>query len=324
MNLLENIGNSMGRPFESQISIDLSIVVVSWNTKELLEKCLASLYASPAVSSFEVRVVDNASSDGSANMVQKKFPQVKLIENPANVGFARANNQAIHQSHGRYIMLLNPDTEVTPGALDAMIKFLEVSPEVGTVGPRLFNPDGTLQVSCYPTPTLLREFWRLLHLDKIKPFGVYPMQAWDQNHPRDVEVMQGACLILRREALEQTGFLNEDYFIYSEEVDLCYRLRKAGWRISWLPEATVIHYGGQSTQLVSQEMFLHLYRSKVLFFRKNYSWMQVFVYKMILTVAALTRLITAPVASMILFPRRKRLQEITDNYRRLLIALPRL
>jgi GT2 family glycosyltransferase len=306
------------------MNIDLSIIIVNWNTRNLVVNCLRSIFTYSPHYNFEVWVVDNASSDGSPDMVRKNFPQVKLIENPANVGFARANNQAIRQCHGRYIMLLNPDTEVTPGALETMVGFMEVSQEVGAAGPRLINPDGTLQTSCYPTPTLLREFWRLLHLDRIKPFGIYPMQEWDQNQPREVEVIQGACLILRREALDQTGFLNEDYFIYSEEVDLCYRLRKSGWKISWLPGATVTHYGGKSTQLVSEEMFLNLYESKVLFFRKNYSWLQAFVYKMILTLAAIARLVTAPVAGMVLISQRKRLREIANNYRRLLIALPRL
>lgn len=310
--------------FYPHASIDLSIIVVSWNTQALLEKCLNSLYTYPPGASFETWVVDNASSDGSANMVQEKFPEIKLIENPSNLGFARANNQAIRRSRGRYIMLLNPDAEVTPGALHEMVGFMDVSMGVGAAGPRLLNPDGTLQTSCYPAPTLSRELWRLLHLDRIRPFGIYDMRQWDQDRPRKVEVAQGACLILRKEALDQIGYLDEAYFIYSEEVDLCYRLRKAGWQIFWLPGADVIHYGGQSTQLVSEEMFLNLYQSKVLYFRKNHGWLQAFIYKLILLLAASARLIMAPVAGAIRFSGRQSWQDMVANYRRLLITLPRL
>ena len=269
-------------------------------------------------------MVDNASSDGSAHAVRQNFPAVRTIENSSNVGFARANNQAIRRSRGRYIMLLNPDTEVTSGAIQKMVDFMDAALEAGAAGPRLLNPDGAFQISCYPFPTLAREFWRLFHLDNITPCGVYPIQRWNQVRPTQVEVVQGACLILRKEALDQVGLLDEEYFIYSEEVDLCYRLKKSGWQIFWLPEVEVVHHGGQSTRLASKEMFLNLYRSKVLFFRKNYGWLHAFGYKLILLLAAMARVSTASVARIFRFSQVKELQNIADNYRRLLIALPRL
>jgi GT2 family glycosyltransferase len=304
--------------------MNLSIVIVNWNTCDLLAKCLASIFAYPPPGEFEVWVVDNASSDGSINMVSQEYLQVRLIRNSSNLGFARANNQAIRQSIGRYTLLLNPDTELTSVAFQKMVDFMDAAPEAGAAGPRLLNPDGAFQVSCYPSPTLAREFWRLFHLDKITPYGVYPMQRWNQVRPTQVEVVQGACLILRKEALDQVGLLDEEYFIYSEEVDLCYRLKKSGWQIFWLPEAEVVHHGGQSTRLASEEMFLNLYQSKVHFFRKNFGWLHAFSYKLILLLAAMARVSTAPVARIIRFSQGKELQNISDNYRRLLIALPRL
>src|SRR5688572_9666781 len=147
----------------------LSIIIVSWNTASLLENCLASILAGPPTSPFEIWVVDNASTDDSPWMVRKKFPQVHLIENRENVGFARANNQAIQRCMGKYILLLNPDTVVASGALQALVDFLDKHPEKGAIGPRILNPDGSLQISSHPRPTLFREPWRLFHLDALLP-----------------------------------------------------------------------------------------------------------------------------------------------------------
>ena len=155
--------------------MDLSIVIVSWNTSDMLLSCLTSIFDHPPQCHFDVWVVDNASSDISAAMVRQRFPQVHLIENRVNAGFARANNQAIRQSNGYFLLLLNPDTEVKPGALELLVRFLRRHRQVGGAGPRLLNPDGTLQPSCHPGPTLTRELWRLFHLDVIYPYGFYPI-----------------------------------------------------------------------------------------------------------------------------------------------------
>jgi N-acetylglucosaminyl-diphospho-decaprenol L-rhamnosyltransferase len=305
--------------------LDLSIIVVNWNTLELLAKCLSSVWDEIRTLHplrVETLVVDNASTDGSAQMVRERFPWVMLIENQDNVGFARANNQAILQSTGRYVLLLNPDTEVRPGALEALVRFMETHPQAGGAGARLLNPDGTLQVSCYPAPTLWRELWRMFHLDALRPYGVYHMQDWDVNRHRQVDVVQGACLILRQETLDQVGLLDDEYFIYSEEVDLCHRLQQVGWELYWVPQAQVVHYGGQSTQQVAAEMFLRLYQGKILFFRKHYGWLTTQVYKFILLVATLTRLLISPLAWLEHSPRRERHLTLTSHYRRLLRALP--
>lgn len=252
--------------------MNLSIVIVNWNTKELLARCLESIsgsflsQAEPVT--YEVFVVDNASSDGSARMVTECFPWVKLIENSENVGFARANNQAIDQSAGRYVLLLNSDTEVYPGALETLVQFMEAHPQAGGCGPRLLNADGSLQVSCHPILTPGREFWRLMFLDRIWRWATYDQQHWDASTPRQVEVIKGACFLLRRAALDQVGLLDGQYFMYTEEMDLCYRLLQAGWELWWVPQAKVTHYGEASSKQVAEEMYIQLYHSKAQFHRK--------------------------------------------------------
>ena len=302
----------------------ISIIIVSWNTARLLENCLASILANPPASPFESWVVDNASTDDSPRMVHEKFPQVHLIENRENVGFARANNQAIQRCTGKYILLLNPDTLVASGALQALVDFLDKHPEAGAAGARILKPDGSLQISSHPRPTLSRELWRLFHLDALSPYAMYPVTKWETNQPQEVDVLGGACLLLRKEVLEQVGFLDEDYFIYSEEVDLCYRIQRAGWRIYWVPQAEVVHFGGQSTQQVPTEMFLNLYHSNIKYFRKHYGWLAAQIYKLILRIAALSRLILAPFVIFEHSSRRQKHLTLVDRYWRLILALPRM
>lgn len=303
----------------------LSIIIVNWNTRELLAQCLESVSSEIhrlGPLSVETLVVDNASTDGSSQMVQERFPWVQLTENQENVGFARANNQAILQSTGRYVLLLNPDTEVKPGAFETLIHFMEAHPEDGGAGARLLNPDHTLQASCYPAPTLSREFWRMFHLDVLVPYGVYRMDDWDLSKQREVDVIQGACLILRQEALNQVGLLDGEYFIYSEEVDLCHRLQKAGWKLHWVPQAQVVHHGGQSTQQVAAEMFLRLYQGKIIYFRKHYGWLTSQIYKLILAAGTLTRLMIMPLAWLEHPSKREHHLTLASHYRRLLLSLP--
>lgn len=302
--------------------MNLSIVIVNWNTCDLLEQCLRSIFAHPPSGDFEVWVVDNASTDGSREMVQTKFPSVQLLVNEDNPGFARANNQAIHHTFGKYILLLNPDTVVMPGTLAELIQFMDENPQAGVAGPRLLNPDQSLQVSCYPRPTLFREFWRMFHLESISHQGTYPMELWSLEICKEVDVLKGACLILRRDTLNQVGLLDEDYFIYSEEVDLCYRVQRAGWRLYWVPQAQLIHFGGQSTQQVAQEMFLMLYKGKILYFRKHYGKLAVQIYKFILFMASLWRLVLLPLVFLEEPSHRQKHLVLSSNYWRLIGELP--
>ena len=300
----------------------LSIIIVSWNTRKLLENCLGSILANPPISPVEIWVVDNASTDDSPRMVDEKFPQVRLVDNRENVGFARANNQAIQQCAGKYILLLNPDTLVASGALQALVDFLDKHPEAGAAGARMLKPDGSLQISSHPRPTLSREFWRLFHLDDLLPFAWYPRTKWETNQPQEVDILAGSCLLLRKEALDQVGFLDEDYFIYCEEVDLCSRIQRAGWRMYWVPQAEVLHFGGQSTQQVPTEMFINLYHSNIKYFRKHYGGSAAQIYKLILRIAAFSRLVLAPFVMFEHSSRRQKHLTMVSRYWHLILALP--
>jgi GT2 family glycosyltransferase len=270
----------------------------------------------------ETFVVDNASTDSTVQIIREQFAWVRLICNQKNTGFASANNQAIQLSSARYILLLNPDTCVLPGALATLIGYMEANPQAGAAGSRLLNPDGTLQVSCYPAPTATRELWRLLHLDKLYAFAQYSMHNWSILEPKEVDLVQGASLMVRRQTLEQVGLLDEDYFMYTEEVDWCYRIRRAGWHIYWVPASTVIHYGGQSTQQVATNMFLQLYKSKVHYLRKHHGTVPATIYKVILYITGLLRVLLAPLAALVQPSRRQQVRLLAHNYRRLLLALP--
>ncbi|NLE99442.1 MAG: glycosyltransferase family 2 protein [Anaerolineales bacterium] len=300
--------------------MDLSIVIVNWNTRELLRRCLQSLADSAANlgrCQVETIIVDNASTDGSSTMVRELFPQAHLIENEANVGFARANNQAITQSVGRYIVLLNSDTEVFPGALETMIQFMDEHPKAAGCGPRLLNEDGTLQVSCHPMLTPMREFWRLVFLDRLWRRATYAQEQWDVREPHPVEVIKGACLFLRRQALDQVGLLDDQYFFYTEEMDLCYRLLEARWELWWAPQAVVKHYGGASSRQAAEDMYIQLYRSKAQFHRKFGGPRRANHFKRLLALAYGPRWLAMRLASLLapaLAPRAR-------TYRRLLREL---
>jgi GT2 family glycosyltransferase len=302
--------------------IRLSIIIVNWNTRDVLGQCLGSIFQTIKKEGCEVIVVDNASTDGSPEMVQNHFPQVQLIENSWNVGFARANNQGIRQSTGHYVLLLNSDTIVIPGVLQSLLEFMDTHAEAGCVGARLLNPDTSLQYSCSPAPTLSSEFRRMLHLPGMRSDGYYPMDRWDLRQPHQVDVILGACMLLRKVTLDQVGLMDEAYFMYSEEVDLCYRIRRAGWQIYWIPQAQAIHYGGQSTQQASAEMFLRLYASKLTYFRKNHGQLSAVSYKLLLVTSSLIRLLLVPLVWFESPQRRLSHLAQAGNYQRLLVNLP--
>ncbi len=305
----------------------LSIIIVNWNTRDLVAECLASVAVEVAAfpaGQVETLVVDNASSDDSVNHIQTHFPWVQLIRNTTNVGFAAANNQAMSIAQGKYILLLNSDTKVLAQALTTMVEFMEAHPNVGVGGARYLNPDGSLQPSCYPAPTLTRELWRMLHLDRLYPFGVYQMDNWSIHKPRAVDIVQGAALLVRRVVLDQIGFFDTAYFMYTEEVDLCQRIRRAGWPIFFVPAAMIIHYGGQSTRQAALPMFLQLYRSKILYFRKHHGAVATVLYKLILLGATLLRLVMIPFAWLETPERRRRHFTLANHYRRLVMALPNM
>jgi N-acetylglucosaminyl-diphospho-decaprenol L-rhamnosyltransferase len=307
--------------------MDLSIIIVNWNTQEFLCRCLETVQANIEnipLARVETFVVDNASSDGSGLIVRERFPWVHLIENQVNGGFARGNNQAIRESRGRYVLLLNPDTELLDNALAILLEYMDNHPQVGGAGAYILNSDGSLQPSSHPFPTLRRELWRLFHFDRLHPYSTYDMATWNPEIAQPVDALLGACLLIRRRALENIGLLDEDYFMYSEEVDLCYRLKRAGWSLFWVPQARVIHYGGQSTRQVAAKMFLQLYRAKIQYFRKNQGRVSAQLYKLILLSASLPRL-TLPWVRLVV-QNRQRQHDLTliRNYWQLLLNLPKM
>jgi N-acetylglucosaminyl-diphospho-decaprenol L-rhamnosyltransferase len=206
-------------------------------------------------------------------MVRAEFPRVTLIENQQNVGFTIGNNQAIARAGGRYLLLLNPDTELLPGALPSMVAYLDARPEIGVVGPQLLNPDRTVQSSRRRFPTLSTAFLESTVLQQWWPNNetlrrYYVLDRTD-GETLDVDWVVGACLMVRREAIAQVGVLDEGFFMYSEEMDWCYRLKQAGWCVVYLPAAQVIHYGGQSSRQVIADQHIYFQRSKIRFFRKH-------------------------------------------------------
>lgn len=252
---------------------DLSVIIVSWNVRELLRRCLSSVFDSEGPE-LEVIVVDNASQDGSAALVHQDFPQARLIQNRENLGFTKANNQALAESLGRYLLLLNPDTEVVGQALTTMVSYMDAHHGVGALGPKLLNPDGSVQSSRRRFPTLTTAFLESTILQRWFPKSEALRRYYLLDRPEDeeqeVDWVVGACLLIRRKALEETGPLDEDYFMYSEELDLCYRLKKKGWKVVYLPQAQVIHHEGKSSEQVIPARHIHFQRSKVLFFRKHF------------------------------------------------------
>jgi GT2 family glycosyltransferase len=244
------------KPSKIDMSVqpDLTITVVSWNTRELLRACLASIFACPSRCAFEVHVVDNASADGSAGMVQAEFSQVRLITNDDNLGFARGNNQSWARAEGRYWMLLNSDAEVRPGAIDALVDFMDCHPGAGLTTARLVNPDGSPQYCAQPEPSILRTLLEASRLHKLLTPAVRGRFFLSSYYSYDRAVQLGwawgTALIARREAIIEAGPLREDFFMYGEDLEWCLRFRGKGWHIWYCPDAEVLHHGARSSEML--------------------------------------------------------------------------
>jgi len=259
--------------------VDLSIVILSWNVCDLLRQCLKSvardrpLSADHPLLATEIIVVDNASSDGSAEMVRAEFPDVRLIANQANRGYTGGNNDGIAAATGRYVMILNPDTRVLDDALAALVSYADVHPDVGVVGPQLLNSDGSVQSSRRRFPTLITGLFESTWLEPLAPRNVlqrYYVLDQPDDAIQEVDWLFGACFLVRREVIQQVGALDEGFFMYSEEMDWCRRIRQAGWKVVYLPEAQVIHYGGKSSDQVAAQRHIYFQTSKVRYFRKHH------------------------------------------------------
>ncbi len=256
--------------------LDLSVVIVNWNTKDLLRGCLTSLYDSEGDFSFETVVVDNCSSDASAEMVREEFPQVHLIDSEINGGYAYANNQGLRCFQARYYLLLNPDTVLPPDALRRMLEFLDSHPEVGIAGPKLVMADGELDLACrrsFPTPE--NSFYKLFGLSRLFPnserFGRYNLTYLDPDQVAEVDSVVGAFMMVRSEVVEEVGCLDEQYFMYAEDLDWALRAKRAGWKVYYYPEVTVLHYKRQSSQQSKDRSDYEFWRAMYVFYRKHYA-----------------------------------------------------
>lgn len=268
---------------------DLSIVVVNWNTKELLHECLSSIYSNKGVLSPEVIVVDNRSSDGSVQMLLDRFPQVHLILNKENIGYARANNQALKSCTSRLVLLLNPDTRILGDSLELLVDYIENNPEAGALGPKIVHPEMRLKVlSCGYQPTVKTLFNHYFFLSKLFPHspffrGINLRMGVHDDKVREVEWLSGACILVRREVIEQVGPLSENWFMYAEDLEWCQRMLDNGWKLYHIPEAIVEHRPGSSAkknEMVST-MWVRSLRSYFIY-REKPSWFHLALFDLVL------------------------------------------
>jgi N-acetylglucosaminyl-diphospho-decaprenol L-rhamnosyltransferase len=261
--------------------VDLSIVILNYNTRSRLMECLRSLRSAglPGVSrgvATEIYVVDNASGDGSVEAVEADFPDVSLVRAPRNGGFAYGNNLALRRASGRFAVLLNPDTVVPPGGLESLVHYMDAHPRVGACGPRLQRRDGSLDLACRRSfPTLSVSLYRLLGLSHLFPrsrrFGRYNLTYLDPSQEAEVDSVVGACMLVRREAMEQVGLLDEAFFLYGEDLDWAYRMKQRGWSVVYVPSVTILHHKGESSRQQSTTMTLAFYDAMRIFYRKHYA-----------------------------------------------------
>jgi hypothetical protein len=275
-----SVGRAGGCALESRAlseDIALSIIIVSWNVSDDLAQCLDSLRDNRDVAP-EVIVVDNASTDGSLGMLRAR-PEVQVIANRDNRGFAAANNQGLGAARGKYLLLLNPDTIVPAGGLAVLLRFADEHPEAGVIGPRLLNSDGSLQPSCRRFPTVKAALIRHTFLERLLPHAAatreYLMADWDHRSPREVDWVSGACLLIRREAFEQVGPLDEGFYWGSEDVDYCLRMHQGGWKVLYAPQPAITHAIGRSTTQVIVPTIIRAHRSMARLYAKHLarSWL---------------------------------------------------
>ena len=268
--------------------MDLSFIIVNWNTRGALLNCLESIVQNlTGNSSHEIFVVDNGSSDGSAEEVRRAYPEVALIENQKNLGFARANNQALRLAQGRLLVLLNTDMRFAPGALNALLDFMHEHPEAGMVGGQLLNRDGSRQNSFSPFPSLITELFNKSLLKILFPWW-FPGKYRPFQGPTKVDALIGACMIVRASAIKDVGLMDEAFFLFFEETDWCLRLRRAGWEIYLIPASEIIHAQGRSVEQDKKNAMLEYYRSRYLYFKKHQTGMELVLLRVGLWLKLLT------------------------------------
>ncbi len=252
----------------------VSVVIVNWKTPALLARCLDSIKLEPSFDDFEIWVVDNNSGDQSVEMLKSGYPHVKLIENKDNLGFSKACNQAIPESLGQFVLLLNPDTEVKDGAIGKLADYLTENPLCGAVGPKVLNTDGTLQLACRRSfPSVKAAFFRVTYLSRIFPksktLSEYNLTFQDPDKTVEVDALSGSCMMVRRQAIDKIGLLDEDIFMFGEDIDWCWRIKQAGWTVFYLPAAVIYHVHGASSRLRPVGATINLHKGMEVFYRKH-------------------------------------------------------
>ncbi len=278
------------------VQITVSIIIVNWNTRDILKGCLASIRQETRTT-YEVIVVDNDSSDGSAEMIKKEFPETILVENNRNRGFAAANNQGLEVARGQRLLLLNPDTIILENAVDVMLFWLDEHPDVGCVGCQVWEDERTIQKTCFAEPGLWHVFLIEFGLQKMFPMnsilGRPEYGDWDRRTEQDVDVVSGMFMLVPRDVVDKIGLLDEAFFIYSEEADWCRRIRNANYRCVFSPLARILHLdgGSKSTEQIRSRMYVQLQKSKVIYLGKHYGWFGSLLGRAIFLTSAFLRLV---------------------------------
>ena len=283
---------------------NLSICIVNYQAGDYLRNCLRSLIASPPQGDYEIIVVDNGSTDGSLKMLQDEFPGVTVIENLANLGFTAPMNQALRSAQGQFLLLLNPDTLVHPQAIDRLIDFMQEHPQVGICGPKVLNTDGSLQAPCRrgeSQPWAVITYFLGLHrlFPDSRLFGGYLMNYMDEDATHEVAGVAGSCMIIRRQVVEQIGYLDERFFAYQEDADYCFQARRVGWQVYYVPAARVTHFGGEGGSRVQPYRSIYAWhRSYWLYYRKNLASEYFFLFNWAFYLAMLVKLGLALLANL--------------------------
>ncbi len=284
----------------------ISVIIVSYNTRAMTLQCIETLLAGGDRLALEIWVVDNGSTDGSAEAVSVQYPDANVIRNTGNRGFGAASNQAMRESHGEFLLLINSDAFVRPGAVDCLASYLRDHPEAAVVGPRLLNSDGTLQRSCFPFPTPLRAWLENLWISTLFPrhpvLGDY--RRWAHDTERKVDHVIGACMMVRRRAYEETGGFDESFFMYSEETDWEKRMRDSGWEILFTPAAEVVHLGGASGANERARIDRHFFSSLDRYERKHHGIAGLVSLRIAMTIGCLMRAVLWGCV-FVLAPRRR-------------------
>lgn len=286
--------------------MDLSIVIVNWNCHRYTAECIASIHQNPLTADYEIVVVDNASTDGSAQVLREAYPQIRLIVSEENIGFARANNLGLQHCSGTYVLFLNPDTVILSDALDEMYRYISSSDAIGALGCKLLNDDRTVQASCIQRfPTILGEALDSDFLRQRFPgsrmWGTAPLFDPAGNDGVEVEMISGACIMAPLAVLRLLGGFSSDYFMYGEDMDLCYRIRQLGRKVCYLGRAQIVHYGGKSTKQREAESFsvIVMRQSVFTFLVKTRGRLYAWGYRMFLALSALGRLAILGIASVL-------------------------